>query len=263
MINRIIALLIRYKNISFGSFPRLLSIFYWPTVQILFWGYFTNFFMSNESFGIWSALNIILSAVVLWDVLFRGQLGLTISFFEELWSRNLPNLFITPLKDIEMVYGLILISLVRTLIGITPAVFFANYFFDFHLFELGLYLIFLFLNLIIFGWSIGFIVSGLVLRYGQAFEELAWAIIFIILPFSCVYYPLDSLPNIVQNIALFLPTVHIFETMRLILIENKIVLHNVFIIIFLNLFYLILSILFFLKMICIARKRGLLFNQGE
>ena len=122
MINRIFALLIRYKNISFGSFPRLLSIFYWPTVQILFWGYFTNFFMSNESFGIWSALNIILSAVVLWDVLFRGQLGLTMSFFEELWSRNLPNLFITPLKDIEMVYGLILISLVRTLIGITPAV---------------------------------------------------------------------------------------------------------------------------------------------
>ena len=162
-----------------------------------------------------------------------------------------------------MVYGLILISLVRTLIGITPAVFFANYFFNFHLFELGFYLIFLFLNLIIFGWSIGFIVSGLVLRYGQAFEELAWAIIFIILPFSCVYYPLDSLPKIVQDISLFLPTVHIFETMRLILIENKIVQYNVFIIIFLNLFYLILSILFFLKMIFVARKRGLLFSQGE
>ena len=91
MINRILALLIRYKDISFASFPRMLSIIYWPTVQILFWGYFTNFFMSNESFGIWGALNIILSAVVLWDVLFRGQLGLSMSFFEELWSRNLPN----------------------------------------------------------------------------------------------------------------------------------------------------------------------------
>ena len=123
MIKRILALLIRYQNISFGSFPRLLSIFYWPTVQILFWGYFTNFFMSNNSFGIWSALNIILSAVILWDVLFRGQLGLTMSFFEELWSRNLPNLFITPLKDIEMVYGLILISLVRTLIELLSCIF--------------------------------------------------------------------------------------------------------------------------------------------
>ena len=66
MINRIFALLIRYQNIAFGSFPRLISIFYWPTVQILFWGFFTNFFMSNENFGVWSSLNIILSAVVLW-----------------------------------------------------------------------------------------------------------------------------------------------------------------------------------------------------
>ena len=123
MINRILALLIRYKDICFTSLPRMLSIVYWPTVQILFWGYFTNFFMSNESFGIWSALNIILSAVVLWDVLFRGQLGLSMSFFEELWSRNLPNLFITPLKDIEMVYGLILISFIRTLIEITFSIF--------------------------------------------------------------------------------------------------------------------------------------------
>ena len=107
-------------------------------------------------------------------------------FFEEMVKKFTKLIYYT-IKDIEMVYGLILISLIRTLIGITPAVFFANYFFDFHLFELGLYLIFLFLNLIIFGWSIGFIVSGLVLRYGQAFEELAWAIIFIILPvFMCI-----------------------------------------------------------------------------
>ena len=89
--------------------------------------------MSNNEFGIWSVLNIILSAVILWDVLFRGQLGLTMSFFEELWSRNLPNLFITPIKDLEIVIGLVLISLIRTIIGLTPAVFFANYFFNFHL----------------------------------------------------------------------------------------------------------------------------------
>ena len=263
MINRIFALLVRYKNISFGSFPRLLSIFYWPTVQILFWGYFTNYFMSKENFGIWSVLNVILSAVVLWDVLFRGQLGLTMSFFEELWSRNLPNLFITPIKDLEIVISLVLISFIRTIIGLTPAVFFANYFFNFHLFEIGLYLIFLFFNLIIVGWSVGFLVSGLVLRYGHAFEELAWAIIFIILPFSCVYYPLSSLPQVIQGIAQLLPTVHIFESMREVAINKNIYIYDLFIIIILNTIYMTLSILFFLKMIKIARIKGLLFNQGE
>ena len=144
MFIRIYALLVRYKNISFGSFPRLISIFYWPSVQILFWGFFTNFLISNNSFGVWSALNIILSAVVLWDILFRGQLGLTMSFLEEIWSRNLTNLFISPIKEYEIVISLILISFLRTIIGLTPAVFLANFFFDFHLFELGFYLIFFF-----------------------------------------------------------------------------------------------------------------------
>ena len=134
MFNRISALLIRYKTISFGSFPRLISIFYWPSVQILFWGFFTNFLVSDSNLSSLGVLNIILSAVVLWDVLFRGQLGLTMSFLEELWSRNLTNLFITPLKDIELIIALILISFFRTVIGLTPAVFMANYFFDFHLF---------------------------------------------------------------------------------------------------------------------------------
>ena len=144
MFLRILALLERYKNISFGSMPRLFSIFYWPSVQILFWGFFTNFLILNDTIQTWSVVNIILSAVILWDVLFRGQLGLSISFFEELWSRNLCNLFITPIRNYELAISLILISMLRTIVGLTPAIFLANYFFEFHLFELGFYLIFFF-----------------------------------------------------------------------------------------------------------------------
>ena len=107
MIHRIIALLIRYQNMAIGSFPRLLSIFYWPSVQILFWGYFTNFFAETSVLESWNSINIILSAVVLWDILFRSQLGLSMSFFEELWSRNLPNLFLTPIRDYEIILGLV------------------------------------------------------------------------------------------------------------------------------------------------------------
>ena len=146
MFIRIYALLVRYKNISFGSFPRLISIFYWPSVQILFWGFFTNFLISNNSFGVWNALNIILSAVVLWDILFRGQLGLTMSFLEEIWSRNLTNLFISPIKEYEIVISLILISFFKNNYRTYSSCFFGKLFFDFHLFELGFYLIFFFLT---------------------------------------------------------------------------------------------------------------------
>ena len=263
MINRIIALLIRYQNIALGSMPRLISIFYWPTVQILFWGFFTNYFYQINEFDIWSSLNVILSAVVLWDVLFRSQLGLSMSFFEELWSRNLPNLFITPIKDYEIILGLLLISFLRTILGLTPAIFFANYFFNFHLFELGLYLIFFFFNLTLIGWSIGLFVSALVLRYGQSFEELAWAIIFIVLPFSCVYYPLSSLPEIMQNFSSIFPTTMIFEEMRSLIFNSHVEYINIIKIICINIILLLLSSSFFLYTLNVVRKKGIMINQGE
>lgn len=263
MINRIVALLIRYQNMALSSFPRLLSIFYWPSVQILFWGYFTNFFTETSVLESWNSINIILSAVVLWDVLFRSQLGLSMSFFEELWSRNLPNLFLTPIRDHEIILGLILISILRTILGLTPAIFFANYFFNFHMFELGFYLIIFFFNLSLIGWSIGLIVSALVMRYGQSFEELAWAIIFIILPFSCVYYPLDSLPNAVQTIAQYFPTTMIFEEMRLIFLKGTFSIKQLVNISIINLSILFVSSVFFLHMLKVVRKKGIIFNQGE
>ena len=263
MINRIVALLIRYQNIALGSMPRLISIFYWPTVQILFWGFFTNYFYQINEFNIWSSLNVILSAVVLWDVLFRSQLGLSMSFFEELWSRNLPNLFITPIKDHEIIISLLLISFLRTILGLTPAIFFANYFFNFHLFELGLYLIFFFFNLTLIGWSIGLFVSALVLRHGQSFEELAWAIIFIVLPFSCVYYPLSSLPEIMQSFSSIFPTTMIFEEMRSLIFNSHVEYLNVIKIICINIILLLLSSSFFLYTLNVVRKKGIMINQGE
>lgn len=263
MINRILALLIRYQNIALGSMPRLISIFYWPTVQILFWGFFTNYFYQINEFNIWSSLNVILSAVVLWDVLFRSQLGLSMSFFEELWSRNLPNLFITPIKDHELIIGLLLISFLRTILGLTPAIFFANYFFNFHLFELGLYLIFFFFNLTLIGWSIGLFVSALVLRYGQSFEELAWAIIFIVLPFSCVYYPLSSLPEVMQTFSGIFPTTMIFEEMRSLIFNSYMNHINLIKIFFINIFLLLMTSLFFLYILRVVRKKGIMIDQGE
>ena len=185
------------------------------------------------------------------------------SFFEELWSRNLPNLFITPIKDHEIIIGLIMISFLRTILGLTPAIFFANYFFNFHLFELGLYLIFFFFNLTFIGWSIGLFVSALVLRYGQSFEELAWAIIFIVLPFSCVYYPLSSLPEVMQIFSSIFPTTMIFEEMRSLIFNSYMNHINLIKIFFLNICLLLMSSLFFLYMLRVVRNKGIMINQGE
>ena len=263
MIYRVSAMISRYKTLVVGSFPRLLSIFYWPSIQIVLWGFFSNFLDSSSLNSELNSVSFLLSAIILWDVLFRGQLGLSMTFFEELWSRNLVHLLITPLKNYEIVMSLIIASFLRTCLGLIPAIFVANYFFELHLFELGFYLIAFFFNLSLMGWSIGLIVSGLVLRYGQSFEELAWAVIFFLLPFSCVYYPLDALPKLLQNICLFLPPVYVFEGMREILI-NGFFSGTLFLKDFvLNILYFCLAIFVFLRMIFQSKVNGNLLNYGE
>tara|TARA_A100001015_G_scaffold314898_1_gene425459 strand:+ start:2083 stop:2874 length:792 start_codon:yes stop_codon:yes gene_type:complete len=263
MFTRVYAMLSRYKVLITGSFPRMLSIFYWPSIQIILWGFFTNFLISIDNIETQNSFSFLLSAIILWDVLFRGQLGLSMTFFEELWSRNLAHLLISPLRNIELILSLIVTSFFRTCLGLFPAIFVANYYFELHMFELGLYLILFFFNLIIMGWTIGLIVSGLVLRYGQSFEELAWAIIFVILPFSCVYYPLDVLPVFFQNIALLLPPIYVFEGMRSILssgIFDELLFLKVIVI---NLIYFAFSVFFLLKMIDSSKKSGNLLDYGE
>lgn len=262
MFNRVFALVSRYCDLVLGSIPRLISVFWWPSIQIVLWGFFSKF-LDEYGTSPYNAMSILLTAVILWDILFRGQLGLSITFFEEIWSRNLGHLFITPLRDIELILGLIITSLVRTILGMIPAIFISIYYFDLNLILNGIFFIIFFFNLIFTGWSIGFIVSGLVLRYGQSYEELAWAFIFLLLPFACVYYPLDSLPIFIQKISVVISPVYVFEGMRELMAFNKINYNYLFYAFFLNMIYLLTSIIFFKKMIRSTKNIGKLINFGE
>jgi len=139
--------------------------------------------------------------VLLWDVLFRGQLGVSLTFIEELYSRNLGNLFVSPLRYYELIAGQLVMSILRTLIGVGGACFFAWLLFHYSIFSYGLPLVAFFANLMMFGWAIGLAVSGMVLRWGLGAEELAWAAIFLFAPVSGVYYPIDVLPVPLQYVA--------------------------------------------------------------
>lgn len=263
MFQRLYAMINRYVILVIGSGPRMMSIFYWPSIQIILWGFFSDFLLNNNLANSINSLSFLLSAIILWDVLFRAQLGLSMTFFEELWSRNLGHLLITPIKTSEIILSLVITSFLRTSLGLIPAIFVANYYFELQFFQLGFYLAFFLLNLVFVGWSIGFVVSGLVLRYGQAFEELAWAFIFVLLPFSCVYYPLQALPDIFQIIALLFPPAHIFEGMRQIIDNGQVLVNELMMSFLLNIFYFMLAVFMFKKMMNSCRKKGNLFNLGE
>ena len=259
---RIYALFLRHFYLIKGSFPRVLDLIYWPTIQIILWGFISKFFTMHSDYYN-HTVGIILSAAILYDFLFRSSISFNMLFLEEIWSRNFTNLFIAPLKVSEIITALTATALIRTLIGIVPAILLASPFFGVSLLNLGPSLLLLLLSLYLFGITLGlFVVSGL-LRYGPAFENVAWSSLFLLAPLGCIYYPLSILPDWLQILAKFLPLVYIFEEVRSILVNNIVNYSNIISALILNLIYFLLSVFVFYSAFNEARKKGTLINVGE
>src|SRR5882757_231207 len=209
----------RYVYLLRSSWSRVLDLIYWPAVQLFVWG-FLQFYIAQNSGFFARASGVFIAAVLMWDVLFRGQLGFSISFLEEMWSRNLTNLMISPLRPIEFLSALMIMSLIRLAIGIVPVTFLAIAFFGFNVYSLGLALAAFFLNLILTSWAVGIVVSGVLLRNGMGAESLAWTLMFVLMPLTCVYYPVSVLPDWLQVIAWTLPPTYVFEGMRALIMEH-------------------------------------------
>src|SRR5229473_1798653 len=160
---RIAAMIERYWYLLRSSWPRLLELVYFPAVQMLMWG-FLQLYLSQSSGFFARAGGTFIGAVLLWDILFRGQLGFSISFLEEMYSRNLGNIMMSPLRPFEFIIALMVISVVRLLIGAVPVTFLAIAFFGFNLYGFGFALVAFFFNLMLTSWAIGIFVSGLILR---------------------------------------------------------------------------------------------------
>ena len=260
--NRMYGLFLRHFFLIKSSFPRILDLIYWPSIQIILWGFISKFFTMYSDFYN-HTVGVILSAAILYDFLFRSSISFNMLFLEEIWSRNFTNLFIAPLKISEIITGLTITALIRTLIGIIPAVLLTAPFFGVSLLSLGPPLILLFLSLYFFGMTLGLLVVSGLLKYGPAFENVAWSSLFLLAPLGCIYYPLSILPDWLQVIAKALPLVYIFEEVRSILLNNVVNYSNIISALILNFVYFLLSIFVFFKAFQEARKKGTLINVGE
>ena len=259
---RMKALFLRHFYLIKGSFPRIIDLVYWPTIQIVLWGFISKFFSLNAS-SLNYGIGVILSAAILYDFLFRSSISFNMSFLEEIWSRNFTNLFVSPLKISEMIISLTFTALIRALIGIVPAILIITPFFDFSIFDLGSSLVILLINLYFFGITLGLLVSSGLLRYGPAFENIAWSSLFLLAPIGCVYYPMTILPEWLQIVAKFFPLVYIFEAARSVLLENTIIPSYFLKASLINLFYFCLSVCLFYLSFFSAKKNGNLINIGE
>lgn len=265
---RVAAMVKRYLYLLRSSWPRIFDLIYWPLVQMLTWGFLQTYLARASNAGALSgrlglAAGTLIGAMLLWDILFRGQLGFSVSFLEEMWSRNTANLLMSPLRPAELVMALMTMSLVRLAIGFVPVTLLAILFFGFNLWGLGVALGFFFVNLILTSWSIGLLCSGLVLRYGLAAESLVWTFMFLMQPLACVFYPLSVLPWPLQIVSQLLPPTYVFEGLRALLIRHELRLDLMGEAFVLNIVFFAAAFCGFLLLLRSARRAGTLLQTGE
>jgi len=256
------ALMLRHWYLMRGSIPRLLELAYWPVIQVITWGFITKFLAADSSM-IAQAAGLFIGAVLLWDVMFRSNLGMSLSFMEEMWARNLGHLFVSPLRPAELVAALMAMSIIRTLIGILPATLLAWLFHAYNVYAMGPALLAFFLNMMVMGWALGLVVAALVLRVGLGAESLPWILVFAFWPVSGIYYPMDVLPVWMQAIGYAFPPAHVFEGMRAILLHQTMDWGHLAAALALNGLYIGLAVALFLHMVRVARIKGLLLSMGE
>jgi ABC-2 type transport system permease protein len=261
-IRRVKALVRRYIYLLRSSGVRLVELIYWPFLQMLTWGFLQKY-LAGTTNPLAQAAGVLIGSILLWDILFRSNIGFATTFIEEMWSRNLGNLLTSPLRPYELIIALSVWSVIRLGVSMIPVATAAYFIFGFNLLDLGLPLVAFFAVLVLTSWSLGLISAGVILRYGLGAEELAWSLAFLLLPLCCVYYPVSVLPSWLQVVALALPPTHVFEGMRSILLHNTFDPKELWWALSLNAVYLLVGYVIFSRFLASARVNGTLLKLGE
>ena len=259
---RVWGMVLRYWYVIRSSWPRTAELIYWPLVQMLMWGFLQSYLAQATGLAA-KAAGLFIGAVLLWDILVRSQLGFAVAFLEEVWSRNLGHLMMSPLRPGELVAALMAVSLIKLAVAMVPVATLAYLFFDFNVLGLGFAFAAFFANLVFMSWSLGLVSTGVVLRWGLGAESFAWLIVFVFLPLCCVYYPVATLPGWLQPVALALPPTYVFEGLRAIVLGGAFVGDLMVKALALNAVYFALGYAVFAYFLESARVHGTLVQMGE
>lgn len=254
--HRTYAIVLRFMYLFRHSLDRLSDAFYWPSIDLFVWGltsiYFRSFIPRASPIVI-----ILISGILFWLVLWRAQYEISVNLLEDLWNKNLINIFVSPLKFSEWIISFILVGIVKAAASLPFAMLIAFLLYKIQIFFYGFYFLPFIVLLLMTGWWVGFFTAGLILRFGTNVQTLAWALAGLLTPFSAVYYPVSILPLWAQKIALMLPPSYIFEGMREIIYKGYLDPKKLMISLLLNILYLVLSLIFLKKSFDKVLEKGL------
>ena len=252
---RVRAIARRHAYVLLRSPHRLFDVTLWPLVDVLLFGSLGVFVSNHRGTGS-IAFAYLLSGIVLWHVVYQSQIALSTGMLEEAWSRNMLNLMVTPMSELEYVLGVVLFGMVKLAMGVGVAAATAAAFYAFDITGLGWGILPVAGILLLVGWVIALFVIGIVLRFGAGAEALAWGILFMVMPLSGVFYPVKALPGFLQPVAVALPTTHAFAAGRALLSHHGLPWSQVAIAALGTGVLLVVAVGFVVTMLSLFRRRG-------
>ena len=250
-------LVYKFLCICYRSLDRIFDIIYWPVISLLLWGFTSTFVAETSSFS--GVMEFFLGGAVLWSLFWRAQTDVGTFILEDFWSRNVYNLFASPITAVELFCAIALIGFLRCVLSFVFLSFLAWILYAFNILHVGGVAIGVFASiLVLFGWVVGIVIAALIFRYGLRIQVLAWSVGFIIQPFSCVFYPLESMPTWVQVIAVALPSTHVFEGLRHAIATGELALQPLTLALMLTFASLFAALLYFHHALSQAKRLGLL-----
>jgi len=257
---RIRAVILRQAYEARRNPDRMMDMLYWPVLDVFLWGFFTVYLSRSGSLRP-GLIGFLLGAAILWGVFRAFQRDMTIGVLSDLWSRNLGNMFATPLTISEYMSALLAVNFVKTVIGMMAAGLIAWIAYSYMIFPVILQLLPSLFNLIVFAFVVGLAITALILRYTTRIQGLTWSFTGFLMPISCVFYPLNSLPKFLRPVAWALPTTHAFEGMRAVVAGRPAPPGHFVWGLLLNCLYFAGAAAFFRWMFEQARRDGLLVKQ--
>jgi ABC-2 type transport system permease protein len=253
---RIRAIARRHAYVLVRSPHRLFDVTLWPLVDVLLFGSLAQFVGGEDTTAGTRAAAYLLAGIVLWHVIYQSQIALSTGLLEETWTRNILNLMVTPLREVEYIAGVALFGFAKLAMGVGVMVVGALVFFSFDTSSLGFGLVPIVAVLLVVGWAISLFVIGLVLRFGAGAEALAWGVMFVLLPLSGVFYPVDNLPTVMQPLARVMPTTHAFDALRSLVDDKGVAWGQLAVAAVGSVVLMLLSLAYLLAMLRRFRQRG-------
>ncbi len=249
------AVLLQDLYLTKGSMEVIFDVFVFTSINILLFGFISRYLSQGGNKGF--EAQSLLVAVIFWEVIRITQYSTSVSSMWNVWSHNLSNMFIAPIRVGEYFCAHVMTAVIKSLFIFVNALIIARYVFHVSVLRLGAFpVLFSYINMVIFSVAIGVVLIGLVFQYGTQIQVLTWATIYAIEPLCAVFFPVGVLPAVIQPVAYLFPVTYFFEWLRALQAGASYEVHKIILATALNLVYLLAGCYIFSRQLAAAKRSG-------